>query len=234
MAAESAIVNDRRTGKGPNNEARGWYLLDSNEGLRILMQRELAQLHPSSTPQDLRATTHEGYCSVIEAGVARDTMSALELLEHNNGIELTLLAKLGRVHELSHLEFVKLANRKATRDKLLQLQEVIPTLPSSCHCCHFQHYSHNQEHNIGDCYDQMEHAPTSEALQSWGLRVQSTGTSQGNGASPAAFVHACQYLTVPGYHPASRSSSTKLHYSAATTRQVVESMSEGGSEELSL
>jgi hypothetical protein len=97
VAAESAIVNDRRTGKGPDNEACGWYLLDSNKGLWILMQQELAQLHPSSTPQDLRATTHEGYCSLIEAGVACDTMSSLELLDHIDGIELTLLAKLGRV-----------------------------------------------------------------------------------------------------------------------------------------
>jgi hypothetical protein len=127
---------------------------------------------------------------VIEAGVAHNTMSALELLEHNNRIELTLIAELGRVCKSSNLEFVKLANRKATQDELLQLQEVIPTLRSSRHCRHFQHYSHNQEHNIEDCYDQVEHAPMSEALQSWGMQVQSMGTSQGNGASPAAFVHA--------------------------------------------
>ncbi len=163
VTAESAITNDRRTGKCPDNEACRWYLLDSNEGLWILTQQELAKLHPSSTPQDLHAITHEGYCSGIEAGVARDIMSALELLEHNNRIELTLLAELGRVRESSYLKFVLMANLKATRDELLQLQEVILTSPASCH---FRHYLHNRERNIGDCYDRAAHAPTSIALQS--------------------------------------------------------------------
>jgi hypothetical protein len=45
VAAESAIVNDRLTGKDPNNEARGWYLLDSNAGLWILISKSW----PSST-----------------------------------------------------------------------------------------------------------------------------------------------------------------------------------------
>jgi hypothetical protein len=49
-------------------------------------------------------------------------MSALELLEHNNEIELTFLAKLGREREFSYLDFVTMANLKATQDKLLQLQ----------------------------------------------------------------------------------------------------------------
>jgi hypothetical protein len=239
-AAESAIINDRRTRKCPDNEVCRWYLLDSNKGLWILMQQELAKLHPSSTPQDLRAITHEGYCSGIEAGLACDTMSTLELLEHNNGIELTLLAKLGRVCESSYLEFVTIANLNATPDKLLQLQEVIWTSPASCH---FQHYLHNCEHNIGDCYNQAAHAPTSialqswgrptsEALQRWGLRIQSAGMSQGSGASPAVFACLAQDMdmTESGYRSASRSFSSTSQDSTAIL-QAVESASKSGWEE---
>jgi hypothetical protein len=238
-AAESVIINDRRTGKCPDDEARRYYLLDSNEGLWILTQQELAKLHPSSTPQDPRATTHEGYCSGIEAGVARDTMSALELLELNNRTELTLLAKLGRVRELSYLKFVIMANLKATWDKLLQLQEVILTLPASHH---FQHYLHNCEHNIGDCYDWAAHAPTSIALQSWGrptskalqrwgLRVQSAGMSKGNGASPMVFARLAQDMDLaePGYRSTSGSFSSTSQDSTAIP-QAVESTSKSGRE----
>ncbi len=239
-AAESAIINDRWTGKCPDNEARRWYLLDSNEGLWILTQQELAKLHPSSTPQDLRAITHEGYCSRIEARVAHDTMSALELLEHNNRIELTLLVKLGRVHELSYLKFVTMANLKATWDKLLQLQEVISTLPASHY---FQHYLHTHEHDIRDCYSQAAHAPTSTALQSWGrsmskalqrwgLRVQSAGISQGNGASPAVFACLAQDMDLAelGYSSASGFFSSTSQDSMAIP-QAVESASKSGREE---
>jgi hypothetical protein len=167
--AESAIRKDRQTGKSPDDEARRSYLLDSNKGLWILTQRELANLNPSSTPQDIRLITQKGYCSGIEAGIARDIMSALTLLEYNNGIELTLLAELGRARESSYLKFVTMANLKAIRDKLLQLQEVIPTLPASCH---FRHYSHNRERDSGDCVDQAAQGNLdSKALQRWGLRA---------------------------------------------------------------
>ncbi len=63
-------------------------------------------------------------------------------------------------------------------------------------------------------------------VQGWGPRVQSTGV--------ATFVQALQYFTESGHRPASRSSITKLHYSAKNTQQDVESASKGGSEELSL
>jgi hypothetical protein len=162
-------------------------------------------------------------------------MSALELLEHNNGIALTLLAKLVRVRELSYLKFVTMANLKATGDKLLQLQEVISTLPA--------HYSHNCEHNIRDFYNQAAHAPTSTALQSWGrpttkalqrwgLQVQSVGMSQGNGASPAVFACLTQDMDLvePGYHSASRFFSSTSQDSMAIP-QAVESGSESGREE---
>jgi hypothetical protein len=79
-------------------------------------------------------------------------------------------------------------------------------------------------------------------VQGWGLRVQSTGVGQGSATSLATFVRALQYFTVQalqyftesGHRPASRSSITKLHYSATNTQQDVESTSKGGSEELSL
>ncbi len=74
--AESAIKKDRQTGKSPNDEACRCYLLDTNKGLWILTQQELANLNPSSTPQDIWLITQKGYCSGIEAGIAQDTMSA--------------------------------------------------------------------------------------------------------------------------------------------------------------
>jgi hypothetical protein len=99
---------------------------------------------------------------------------------------------------------------------------------------HFQHYDPSSEQNFGDCYSRVAYEPTSRAMQDWGPRVQSTGLEQGSGASPATFVRAHQYFTESGYRPASGSSSTKLHYSAATTHQGEESTSVGGSEDHSL
>jgi hypothetical protein len=52
-AAERAIVSDRQTGKSPDEKRRPFCLLQSDEGLWILTQRELAKQHPNSTPQDL-------------------------------------------------------------------------------------------------------------------------------------------------------------------------------------
>jgi hypothetical protein len=71
-------------------------------------------------------------------------------------------------------------------------------------------------------------------VQGWSPRVQSTRVGQGSATSPATFVQALQYYTESGHRPASRSSITKLHYSATNTQQDVESASKGGSEELSL
>jgi hypothetical protein len=79
--AERAIVSDRQTRKSPDEERHPCCLLQSDEGLWILTQRELAKQHPNSTPQELRLPTQEGYCSMIECGVAWDTMSTLVLLE---------------------------------------------------------------------------------------------------------------------------------------------------------
>jgi hypothetical protein len=100
-------------------------------------------------------------------------MSALVLLERYNKADIPLLAELQRVREASYLKFVVLSNRRTTRDKLQQLQEVIPTRPASVH---FQHYNPISESNFGDCYNQVEYEPTSVSLQDWSPRVQSMRT----------------------------------------------------------
>jgi hypothetical protein len=75
QAAERAIESDRRTRKSPDEERHPCCLLQSDEGLWILTQCKLAKLHPNCTSHDLRLPTQQGYCSMIECGVAWDTMS---------------------------------------------------------------------------------------------------------------------------------------------------------------
>jgi hypothetical protein len=145
-AAEWVIMKDRQTGQSPDGKACWTCSLDSNESLQILAQRELAKLHPSSSPQDLWSSSHDGYVSGIEAGAACDTMNALMPLERDNEVTLSLLARLACVRESSFLEFVALANQKPVRDELLQLQEVIPirsrTPSVTALVQHFEHYVH--------------------------------------------------------------------------------------------
>jgi hypothetical protein len=227
--AEKAIEKDRRTRGSPNNEGRlGW---DSNESLWISTQRKLAKLHLNRTPKDLWQPTQEGYCSMIECGAARDIKSALVLLEQEIKVQIPILAELESARKASYLKYVAMANRVSTRDKLLQCQEILPTVLAGVH---FQHYVPISKQNFGDCYSRVAYEPTSAALQDWGPRVQSAGLRQGSAASLATFVQAHQYFTESGHRPASGSSYTELHYSATNTQQDVESASEGGSEELSL
>jgi hypothetical protein len=72
-AAEWAIMKDRQIRQSPDDEAHQTCSLDSNESLWILVQRKLAKLHPGSSPQDLRSSSHDGNVSGIEAGAALDT-----------------------------------------------------------------------------------------------------------------------------------------------------------------
>ncbi len=213
---EKAIEKDRRTGGSPDNEVR---LLSDCDGLLwISTQRKLAKIYPNCTPKELQSTTQEGYFSMIECGAALDIRSTLLLLEQEN-VQIPILAELKRMCKASYLKYVAMANHVSTRDKLLRLQEIYPMLPALRG--HFQHYNPISEQSFDDCYNR-------------GQRVQSTGLGQGSGASPATFVLAHQYFTETGYRPGSGSSSTKLHYSAATTHQGEESASVGGREELSL
>ncbi len=225
-AAEGAIISDRQTRKSPDEERRPCCLLQSDEGIWILTQRKLAKQHPNSTPQDLWLLTQEGYCSMIECGVARDTTSALVLPEQYNKVDIPLLAELKRVQEVSFLKFVALSNHRTTRDELQQSQEVIIISPASVH---FQHYI--PINDFGDCYNRVEYEPTSVALQDWGPRVQSMGIGQGSGTSPAAFVRAHQNLTELGHRPISGSSSTTLQGSTSSP-QSEESASKSGREVL--
>jgi hypothetical protein len=168
---------------------------------------------------------------MIECGAARDIRSALVLLEQENKVQIPILAKLESARTASYLKYVAMANHISTWDKLLQCQENLPTVLAGVH---FQHYVPISKQNFGDCYSRVAYEPTSAALQDWGPRVQSTGLGQGSAASSATFIQAHQCFTELGHHPASRSSCTKLHYSATNTQQDVESTSKGGSEELSL
>jgi hypothetical protein len=73
-------------------------------------------------------------------------MNALMSLERDNEVTLPLLVRLAHMRESSYLEFVALANQKPVRDKLLQLQEVIPirsrTPLVKAPVQHFEHYVH--------------------------------------------------------------------------------------------
>jgi hypothetical protein len=214
---EKAIEKNRWTRGSPNNEVHP--LSDCDGLLWISTQCKLAKIYPNCTPKELRSTTQEGYFSMIECGAALDIRSALLLLKRENKVQILILAKLKRVREASYLKYVAMANHLSTRDKLLQLQEFYPMLPAFRG--HFQHYNPISKQSFGDCYNR-------------GQRVQSTRLGQGSGASPVTFVLAHQCFTETGYRPASGSSSTKLHCSAATTHQGEESASIGGREELSL
>jgi hypothetical protein len=237
--AERAIVQDRLAETNPNNEARLGCLLYSNEGLWIHTQHELANRHPNSS----RSSSHAGYVSVIEAGVVRDTMSALVLLERSNRVILPLFSELERAHDLSFLNFVVLANRKTTRDELLELQEVIPVPAREIRVDrHFQHFYGNgcipQYHPAGVVYgdreDYNQQAPTRDPLQSWGSRARSTGTGQCSNAAPIVFERSFQHTSASPaesvHRPNSGSSSTTLHGST-TSSQAEESISKRGREE---
>jgi hypothetical protein len=171
--AERAIVQDRLAETNPNNEAHLGCLLYSDEDLWIRTQRKLAKRHPNSSPQDLWSSSHTGYVSVIKASVARDTMSALVLLEQSNRVILPLFSKLERVRDLSFLNFVVLANHKTTQDKLLELQEVIPAQAREIRVDrHFQHFYGNghvpRYHPAGILYgdreDYNQQTPTRDPL----------------------------------------------------------------------
>jgi hypothetical protein len=171
--AERAIVQDRLAGTNPNDKARLGFLLYSDEGLWIRTQCKLANRHPNSSPQDLRSSSHAGYVSIIKAGVAQDTMSALVLLERSNRVILPLFSKLERACDLSFLVFVVLANRTTTRNELMELQEVIPTPAREIRVDgHFQHFYGDgrvpQYHPAGVVYgdreDYNQQAPTRDPL----------------------------------------------------------------------
>jgi hypothetical protein len=241
--AECAIVQDRLAGTNPNYEACLGCLLYSDEGLWICTQCELANRHPNSSPQDLRSSSHAGYVSVIEAGVARDNMSALVLLERSNRVILPLFSELERARNLSFLNFVVLANRKTTRDELLELQEVISAPAREIGVDgHFQHIYGNgrvpRYHPAGVVYgdreDYNQQAPTRDPLQNWGSRARSTGTGQGSNAAPTVFERSFQHtsasLAESVHCPNSGSSSTTLHGST-TSSQAEESASKRGREE---
>jgi hypothetical protein len=241
--AERVIVQDRLAGTNPNDEARLGCLLYSDEGLWICTQRELANRHPNSSPQDLWSSSHAGYISVIKAGVAQDTMSTLVLLERSNRVILPLFSELERARNLSFLNFVVLANRKTTQDELLELQEVIPAPAREIRVDrHFQHFYGNERvpryHPAcvvyGDREDYNQQAPTRDPLQNWGSRARSTGTGQGSNAALTVFEHSFQHtsasLVESGHCPNSGSSSTTLH-SSTTSSQAEESVSKRGREE---
>jgi hypothetical protein len=241
--AERAIVQDRLAGTNPNDKARLGCLLYSDEGLWIRTQHKLANRHPNSSPQDLWSSSHTGYVSVIKAGIVRDTMSALVLLELSNRVILPLFSKLERVRDLSFLNFVVLANRKTTRDELLELQEVIPMLAREIRVDrHFQHFYCNgripRYHPAGIIYgdreDYNQQAPTRDPLQNWGSRARSTGTGQGSNAAPTVFERSFQHTSAStaksGHRPNSGSSSTALHNST-TSSQAEESISKRSKEE---
>jgi hypothetical protein len=170
-------------------------------------------------------------------------MSALVLLEQSNRVILPLFSKLKRARDLSFLDFVVLANRKTTRDKLLELQEVIPTPAREIRVDrHFQHFYgdgripryHPAGIIYGDREDYNQQAPTRDPLWNWGSRARSTGTGQGSNAAPTVFERSFQHTSASsvesGHRPNSGSSSTTLH-GLTTSSQGEESASKRGREE---